>query len=350
MKITREDLQWAVRQQLLAPGHDEALWRALENRQAGRPRFDAANVAYYAGALIVIGAMGWFMTKAWENLGGWGIATVAAAYGILFIFAGRMLWDRLGLRVPGGLLFTMAVGMTPLCTYGVLRALELWPQGDPGDFRGFHFWIKGSWFTLEIATVLAGLVALRFRRFPFLTAPIAVALWYLSMDLFPLLMGAGDHDWEVRKWISICFGLVMLTGAYAVDLRGRGEDFAFWTYLFGLLAFWGGLSLMNSNSELGKFLYALVNLGLIGLSLVLRRPMFVVFGALGVTGYIGHLAYRVFEDSMLFPFALTFLGLAIIALGVVYQRNRGQLEQLAATRLPARWLALLPPRARGQAR
>jgi hypothetical protein len=65
-----------------------------------------------------------------------------------------------------------------------------------------------------------------------------------------------------------------------------------------------------------------------------------------VTGYIGHLAYRVFEDSVLFPFALTFLGLAIIALGVIYQRNRGQLEQFLFTRLPAGWLAFLPPRVR----
>jgi hypothetical protein len=251
-----------------------------------------------------------------------------------------------GLRVPGGLLFTMAVGMTPLFTYGVLRALELWPQGDPGPYRGFHVWIKGSWLTLEIATILAGLVALRFRRFPFLTAPIAVALWYLSMDLFPLLMGVQDFDWEARRWVSLCFGLAMLVGAYVVDLRGRDDDFAFWTYLFGLLAFWGGLSLMDSNSELGKFLYALINLGLIGLTLVLRRPLFVVFGALGVTGYIGHLAYRVFEDSLLFPFALTFLGLAVIALGVIYQRNRVQVERMVAALMPAKCLALLPPRVR----
>jgi hypothetical protein len=346
MSMSREDLRWAADQGLLAPGQDETLWRALEQRHAGKPRFDVANVAYYAGALIVIGAMGWYLTRAWESFGGPGIAAVAMGYAVCFVLAGRVLWDRLGLRVPGGLLFTMAVGMTPLFTYGVLRAFELWPQDDPGAYQGFHFWIKGSWFTLEIATILAGLIALRFRRFPFLTAPIAVALWYLSMDLFPLLMGVGDHDWEARKWISLCFGLAMLVGAYAVDLRGRDEDFAFWIYLFGLLAFWGGLSLMDSGSELGKFLYALINLGLIVISLILRRRVFVLFGALGVTGYIGHLAYRVFEDSVLFPFALTFLGLAIIALGVIYQRNRGQLEQFLFTRLPAGWLAFLPPRVR----
>ncbi|MBI2496422.1 MAG: DUF2157 domain-containing protein, partial [Opitutae bacterium] len=212
--------------------------------------------------------------------------------------------------------------MTPLATYGILRQFDLWPQSDPGAYQGFHVWINGSWITLEIATILAGVVALRFRRFPFLTAPIAVALWYLSMDLGPLLMSVPDYGWEIRLWISLWFGLVTLVAAYAVDFRGRDEDFAFWIYLFGLLAFWGGLSFMDSNSELGKFLYALINVGLVAVALVLRRVMFVVFGAVGIMGYIGHLAYGVFKDSMMFPFALTFLGLSIIALGVIYQRNR----------------------------
>jgi len=34
-------------------------------------------------------------------------------------------------------------------------------------------------------------------------------------------------------------------------------------------------------------------------------------------GYLGYLAGRVFKDSLLFPFALSLIGLAIIALGVL---------------------------------
>jgi hypothetical protein len=40
---------------------------------------------------------------------------------------------------------------------------------------------------MEVGTVAAGLVALRYFRFPFLTAPIAFALWFMSMDLTPLI-------------------------------------------------------------------------------------------------------------------------------------------------------------------
>lgn len=347
MNISRDDLRRAAEQGLLQPGQDEALWQHLTKLGEGRPRFDLAHVAYYGGALIVLGAMGWFMGRAWEDLGGGGIFAIAAAYALTFLFAGRWLWDRLGLRVPGGLLFTLAVGMTPLATYGLLRQFDLWPQDDPGGYAGFHVWIKGSWITLELATILVGVVMLRFRRFAFLTAPIAVSLWYLSMDLGPLLAGVPDFNWSIRQWVSVWFGLAMLVAAYATDLRDRDEDLAFWIYLFGLLAFWGGLSAMNSSSELNKFIYALINLALIAVSLVLRRVMFLIFGALGVSGYIGHLAWRIFADSLLFPFALTILGVSVIAAGVIYQRNRRACEAAFQRILPVRWQHWLPPRVRG---
>jgi len=96
----------------------------------------------------------------------------------------------------------------------------------------------------------------------------------------------------------------------------RSEDFAFWCYLFGLMAFWGGLTSMDSDSEVNRFIYLLVNIGLIAIALFLKRSAFLVFGAMGVYAYIGHLAYTVFEDSFLFPFVLAFLGLTMILVTV----------------------------------
>jgi hypothetical protein len=46
-----------------------------------------------------------------------------------------------------------------------------------------------------------------------------------------------------------------------------------------------------------------------------------VFGALGVYGYLGHLAYRVFQDSVLFPFVLALLGLSMILATVWVQKR-----------------------------
>jgi len=341
MELSRKDLDWAVTQGLVSAEQAEALWTALEQRAGARPPFDLATVSYYFGALIVISAMGWFMTEAWERFGGGGIFLIATIYGVCFVLAGKGLWAKPGLRIPGGLLYAMAVCMTPLAIYGLERLTGIWPQGDPGVYHGYHVWVKGSWLLMEVGTIIAGLVAMRFVRFPFLTAPIAFSLWYMSMDLTPLLFGKMEFSWDERLWVSLCFGLLVLMGAYLVDRKTK-EDYAFWGYLFGMLAFWGGLSLMKSNSELNKFLYCLINLGLMVLSVLLQRRVFIVFGALGVFGYLGYLAHRVFRDSLLFPFALSLLGILVIYLGINYQRHREGIERFLLTRVPLGLRRLLP--------
>lgn len=344
MKLYKEDLQWAASQGLITPEQAEALWQALSDRGSQRPRFDLANVAYYFGALIVISAMGWFMTLAWESFGGKGIFLIASIYALCFVLAGRTLWFKQNLKVPGGLLFTIAVCMTPLAIYGLQRWTGIWPQGDPGAYQGYHIWVKGSWLLMELGTILAASVTLKFVKFPFLTAPIAFSLWYMSMDLTPLLFGQTEYSWEQRLLFSMWFGIACLVIAYLVDIRNRRSqgDYAFWLYLFGLLSFWFSLSSMGNSDEFHRFLYCLINLGLMLLSVLLKRRVFMVFGAMGVFGYLSYLAYNVFKDSLLFPFALTVLGIAIIYLGVLYQRNSKFFERFLDRLLPESFKQLLP--------
>jgi len=78
------------------------------------------------------------------------------------------------------------------------------------------------------------------------------------------------------------------------------------------------------------------------LSVLLQRRVFIVFGALGVFGYLGYLAHRVFRDSLLFPFALSLLGILVIYLGIKYQRHREEIERFLLTRVPFGLRRLLP--------
>ena len=130
----------------------------------------------------------------------------------------------------------------------------------------------------------------------------------------------------MREIVSLWFGLCMLVASYLADRRTR-EDFAFWGYLFGMFAFWGGLTSLDSDSELGKFLYCCINLFLMGVSVVLQRRVFIVFGSIGVFGYLGHLAGDVFEDTLTFTFALSALGLIVIFAGLQYHRHRKTIEE-----------------------
>ena len=309
-----------------------------------RPALNFQHLAFYLGGLIVVSAMGWFVAESWEKLGGLGFLLTGAGYGAAFLWAGSRLWSRPGGRVPGGLLVTMAVCMTPLAVYGIQVLADLWPAGGPSAYA--HYWTRARscWLGMEAATVLAGGLALRRFRFPFLTAPVALALWFMSMDLAPLLLGQERLAYEERAQVSLWFGLAMLLATFWGDRRTR-DDYAFWGYLFGLLAFWGGLTSLEGTAELGRLGYCAVNVLLLVAAIVLERRVFLVFGGLGVCLYLGHLAQRVFRDSLAFPFVLSALGLGIMALGWAYQRHRTAVNAAVLGSLPA-WVVRALPRNR----
>jgi hypothetical protein len=202
------------------------------------------------------------------------------------------------------------------------RMTGLWPQGAPTAFANYSLMIKGSWILMEIGTVLAGLVALRFVRFPFLTAPIAFSLWFMSMDLAPLVLGWLPYTPNQTYWVTTGFGLAMIAASRAVD-RKAGEDYSWWGYLFGCLGFWGGLSaLILIHSHQPQWLvFAVINLAALVVSVLIQRRVFAVFGGLGIFAYLVQLTATIFKDSILFPFLLCAMGLLVIVLGVQYQRR-----------------------------
>lgn len=315
-------VQWGFEQRFNESRLAEPTAVAVEQRKG----FNLVTVAYYFGAMLMITACAWFLGDKWDDLGSPGILGTVLVY--MMTAAGLGWWLRnKGYIVGGSLLITVAVCLVPLLTYSIEDILGLWPGDDPGPYKNYYPWINGSWIVMELATIAAAAFALRFVRFGFLTAPIAFSFWFLSMDLAALISKNADLSWEARRWISVGVGLCILLVGYGLERflhkpgEPRSEDFAFWCYLFGMFAFWGGLTSMDSGSELMRALYALLNVGFFGLAVWLRRTTFLVFGALGVHLYLGHLAYEVFKDSFFFPFTLALLGLSLILLTVWIQRR-----------------------------
>lgn len=342
MYVTKEDLAWAAEKNLLSSEQIDPLWEALEKRREDLPNFDFAHVAYYFGALVVMLAMGWLMTLGWEQFGGGGIFVLSLLYAYGFIKLGSMLWHKEGLRVPGGLLYTLAVCMTPLAIYGFQKMVHLWPgEEPPGPYRDYYSWIKGGWFFMELGTIAVSLIALVKVRFPFITLPLSIALWFLSMDIVDLGWGHSPDEWHIRQDVALIFGGIMMGVAFILDRR-TDEDFSFWLYLFGLLSFTGGLSLLWDKGEEEKFMVFLIYLFMIILSILIHRQVFIVFGALGVFCYLSYLAYDIFQSSILFPFILSFLGLGIIYLGILYHRHREQITRSILSFLPKTLQRFLP--------
>ena len=332
MKILLSDLESAAQKGIISSDQAKKLWEHLESLRPDQSRFQALHVLYYFGGILILASMSWFLTNAWSD--GGALMAISGFFAFMYVVAGHTLWNKQNLKIPGGLLITAAVGLTPVFIYGFQKMTDLWPQEAPGGYRDYHIWIKGSWLFMELGTIIAAMIALRFYRFAFITFPLALTLWYMSMDLTPLIFGKYNYTFEEKQIFSCIFGFIMLLGSFYVDKKYKEIDFAFWTYLFGMIAYWGGLSTMDSDSELNKLIYCLLNVSFIILSVYLRRRIFIVFGTLGVLGYLGHLASKVFEDSYAFPIVLALLGLCIVYLGVLYQKNRNKFESFVESSLP----------------
>ena len=98
--------------------------------------------------------------------------------------------------------------------------------------------------------------------------------------------------------------------------------------------FWGALSMFDSESELGKAAYGVLNLAMIFYGAAIGRRVLAVCGGIGVSFYLGHLAYTVFGSSLIFSFALMAIGLGIVFLGVWWQKNETMLQAKLGEVLP----------------
>lgn len=352
MKITHAMLEKAEARGIIDHDQRDALWHFLGTLQADTPSFRPAHILYYAGGLIAIGAMTLFMTLGWESFGGMGLMLIALCYAAIAIGVTEWLCHDARLAIPAGITATLAVVMVPLAVYGLQHLLGLWPEGLMGEransYRGYHQFIDWRWIFMEFATLAAGALALWRYRLPFIMMPLAVTLWYMSMDLVPLLLGGEPAAFfsPEGKRITLGFGLAMLVVALWVDVRMRAtRDFAFWLYIFGVLTFWGALSSSHSGDPVDRAIYCAINVAMIAVGAMLSRRIFAVCGGVGVAGYLGWLSWTVFHDSLTFPVVLTALGLTIIYAGYLWQRNEAIIGARLRAVLPTALRQLLDARA-----
>ena len=311
MEVTRGLLKSATENGLITELQAEQLWKFLSERGQDTPSFRFTHILYYLGGLIAIGAMSLFMTLGWERFGGWGLFFIALAYAGAGLWLTEFLLNRSRLPIPAGITATFVVALTPLAVYGLQAALGWWTEGKV--YREYHTHIDWRWIFMELATLASGAVMLWRYQLPFLVMPVAVTLWYMSMDLTPFSSAKPTSRGRCENWCHCGLCLLIMLLAFGVDVRTRHDkDYAFWLYMFGVMAFWGGLSMMHSDSELNKFIYLCINILMIVVGAMLSRRVFAVFGGLGAAGYLGHLAHDVFKDSMMFPFVLTLIGFGVI--------------------------------------
>ncbi len=293
---------------------------------ASEPRrgLNAVFIAYYVGAAAVVFAFGWFIIDRWQALGPAGVLGVSLLYAGIFILTARIT-GRLGFRIASALGVLLAVAMAPAVMWSLLSLAGLWYE--PEIQRGLPYVAQIDvlevlrWIPPDLATALAALMALRRVHFAALALPVAIALPLTIGHAMPLFLDP-DIVGDMVGWVALVSGVVLVACGYWVDRHPRDdEDYAQWVYLVGLFTL--VFAVLVEWHAMGNLRHALpvLAVGLFALSLLLHRPTFAVFGALGVFVYLAYLAFDVFRTAMSFPIVLATFGISVIVITVSLQRR-----------------------------
>jgi len=335
MKYTKEQLDFAVMHGVFTQEQKERFVSLIdENFNTVNP---LQKFLLYAGALLIISALTWLLGESWVRLGHKALLTIASVYFFAFWGAG-IIAKKAESALASNLLFCVSITVVPLITYAAMRVNGFWPDDTYGDF---YVWIRGKWVVIELATIAVALPFLIKTKFPFIVFFIAFCLWSMSMDIVPILYKSNMFSWTERARVSVCFGALMLAGGYLMHLKYR-RDYAFWMYVFALIALTSGLSVFYNDDACAMAILLAVHVLLCFVSLFLRERVFMVFGVIGTGEFLSRISYKFFEDSIMFPFALTIIGCLLIFAGIVYQKNRKKIDLFVNRLLPAHIRKYMP--------
>lgn len=337
MQVGKKQLEQAADKGIISPEQVDELCVFLQEQHNQVAHFSLTHVLYYLGGLIAIAAMTLFMSLSWETFGGTGILIICMVYALIATFVMKRL-ARNQLIIPAGICATFIVCLSPLAVFGLLHSIDLWPNEQSyWQPFGMRNW---QWLSMELATLLAGIAMVSRVKFPFILMPVAVAFWFSGNELLSVLTNGDDIHFSAVN--SIYTGIAMVIIAFTLDLRIRQSlDYAFWFYIFGVIAFWLGVSWQYTDAQWTMFGYFCINIIMIFMGLALTRRVFVVCGALGTFYYLGFLALSLFEDSWFFPFVLTAIGAGVVYLGIYWQKHEQRLTTAVRAQLPSRIRELL---------
>lgn len=336
-------LKQAVAQQIISQEQAVAL-QALPFDAKESSRLNLSHVLAYVGGFIAISALFVFLQLAWQALASMGLVLMALLYlalgiGVLRYSAHKGLWHLASIAA------NFVVLVTPLLLFGLLHWLSLWPLAqEPQAGTTPWYWPSHSFvLLLDVAALAVGAVLFWRYRFSFSVLPLLLTFSLFSWQLSALLWPALLHDDDFLMQLILVLGGGYCVLALWVDSRfSPRADYAFWLYLVGALQCWLACTVLFTGTEFTRVWYALFSFVFLGVGAVLGRVVFVVCGALGLSGYLCYLAWDLFSGSWLFPVALTLFGALLVFLGLWWQKNQSSFSKRLRQCLPKTVQAWLP--------
>jgi len=306
-----------------------------ELQQPKTADIDSAEIMEFIGFLVMMVAA-WYLMDAVVAIGGYIQAATAIVYAIIFGGIGHYVWTKRGDRVDGSVGLGIAVLMMPLAIYGLQDALGMWGKVDEVRTAvSFSSWIESGWVLMELATIIAAVVALVFYRSSLLISILVIAVWLMCVDTLRWFTGADWSNLETVQHVAIPFGLVVIFAAVIVNLRQKTGDHARWLYIYGVTMFWVGITFPPNSFEINLVTYCVLNVVLLLLGVFLGRSVFAMLGVVGIAFFLLDLVEKFCADSPSSLVAMALIGLCILVFGLYSRRYHVEIGSLLNRKLPA---------------
>ncbi len=188
------------------------------------------------------------------------------------------------------------------------------------DHYGVDFWNFGGSTLIALGLFVMYLVSdLIFKKNVLTFFSIAFGTWFF-FALVNYLLGSSMYAdvWEFYQYCMFGAGLTHVLLGYAFS-NTRRVVLTNVLYAFGLLfALSAGFALSGFDAELfsiWNFIYPIVLVAVLYLSVVLKSRPFLVFGTIYLMAFIIKITAEFFSDSLGWPLALVIAGLLVIGAG-----------------------------------
>lgn len=345
MKISKSLLHKAAAAGIINPKQVDTLWSFMIKDESTQTPFNIVNLLFYLGGLIAICSIIFLVSPYIINLGRWGLVSVLFIYGLAaFLLSQYFLKNKF--TIPAALCLIFIICLTPVFLSSLQFAI--WMTQNPNSLILLDLFasFEKHYFLIELGTWLVAGLFFYIYRFSILVLPLCLMTWYLSYDLYNHILGNKFFFSGFFK-SSLLFGFICTTLAIFLDIKHKKHhENSFWLYIVGLSAFWSGyINEILSNNEWSWLTFGGMNLVLLGLGTILVRKVFLVYGAIGILMYLGHIIYKLFDSLhinwLAGSFILTLFGLLIIKLGMLIHQYQNNIQKFIYQFLPSSFKTFL---------
>lgn len=281
-------------------------------------------ITWIGGFLVVVASIV-FVALGWEDMGDlqrlfWAALAVAVPWGAGFFL--RRVDQPLALFASSVLVAAGTVAIL-LFGYTLFRVIGWWPE--PWTYRDADAAANEDRVNLlmMVSQIVAALVAAVFAfrlRVPWMLLITGVMGWIAWTTAIDQWVPREEFE-DPALWLMALYGVVFVAAGLVVD-RLHMRPYALWLFLVGLTATFVFLGIDSFDDALGPtglIFLALAVLAIV-LSMVIDYQIFLLYGALGLYGWVSALIIDAFGGSRTVAAILIALGVVIVLAGLAWQR------------------------------